>query len=56
MLVEFGVAAAKALRAQHNPATRLVIDLHWAEQIAGAAELFRSQGFAPAWYDQQMEP
>jgi mycothiol synthase len=55
VLVEFGVTAAKALHAQHNPATRLVIDLHWAEHIAGSAELFRSQGFAPAWYDQQME-
>ncbi|GAA2057275.1 hypothetical protein GCM10009839_78290 [Catenulispora yoronensis] len=54
-LVEAGVAAAKALHTQHDPGTRLAIDLHWAEHIAGAAELFRSQGFAPAWYDQQME-
>ncbi|GAA1978975.1 GNAT family N-acetyltransferase [Catenulispora subtropica] len=54
-LVEAGVAAAKALHARHSPATRLVIDLYRAEHIAGVAELFRSQGFAPAWYDQQME-
>ncbi|MEY9930752.1 mycothiol synthase [Catenulispora sp. GP43] len=54
-LVEAGVAAAKALHAQQHPTVKLVVQVQNAEHIAGAAELFRSQGFAPVWYYQQLE-
>jgi ribosomal protein S18 acetylase RimI-like enzyme len=47
-LVKAGVAATKARHAQHHPALKLAIDVQTAEHIAGAAELFRSQGFC-AW-------
>jgi GNAT superfamily N-acetyltransferase len=55
VLVEAGVAAAKVLHALHHPTLRLVVDIEKAEHIAGLAELLRSQGFAPAGYDQHME-
>jgi ribosomal protein S18 acetylase RimI-like enzyme len=55
VLVEAGVAAAKVLHALHHPTLKLVVDAQKAEHIAGVAELFRSQGFAPARYYQHME-
>ena len=55
VLVEAGVAAAKVLHALHHPTLMLVVDVHKGEHIAGVAELFRSQGFAPARYFQHME-
>ncbi len=55
VLVEAGVAAAKVLHALHHPTLKLVVDVGNAEHVAGAAELFRSQGFAPVRYYQHME-
>ncbi|MFI5612028.1 GNAT family N-acetyltransferase [Amycolatopsis sp. NPDC051903] len=54
-LVEAGVTAAKAVHARHHPASRLAVDVHKAEQIAGVAELVRSQGFVPVRYFQRVE-
>lgn len=54
-LLKAGVAAAKQLHARHHPTLKLVIDAQRGEHIAGAAELFRSQGFAPVRYYQHME-
>ncbi|MFC1408771.1 GNAT family N-acetyltransferase [Streptacidiphilus sp. N1-12] len=53
-LMEAGVAAAKALHALHHPALKLVVDVEKADHVAGVAELFRAQGFAPARYYQHM--
>ena len=55
VLVEAGVAAARALHAEQHPTVKLVVQVQNAEHVAGTAELFRSQGFAPAWYYQQLE-
>jgi mycothiol synthase len=55
VLVEAGVAAAKVLHALHHPTLKLVVDVEKGEHIAGVAELFRSQGFAPGRYFQHME-
>ncbi len=55
VLVEAGVKAAKALHDLHHPTMKLAVDVQKAEHIADAAELFRSQGFAPARYYQHME-
>jgi mycothiol synthase len=54
-LVEAGVAAAKVLHALHHPESKLVVDVHRPEHIAGLAELMRSQGFAPVRYFRRME-
>jgi mycothiol synthase len=54
-LVEAGVAAAKVLHARHHPESKLAVDVHRPEHIAGLAELMRSRGFAPARYFQRME-
>ncbi|MEV6648923.1 GNAT family N-acetyltransferase [Amycolatopsis sp. NPDC051371] len=54
-LVEAGVAAAKVLHTRHHPRSKLVVDVHKAEHIAGLAELMRSRGFAPARYFRRME-
>jgi mycothiol synthase len=54
VLVEAGVAAAKVLHALHHPALKLVVDAEKGEHVAGVAELFRSQGFAPVRYYQHM--
>ena len=54
-LLAAGVAGAKELHALHHPAVKLVVDVQKAEHIAGAAELFRSLGFAPVRYFQFME-
>ncbi|MFI6099885.1 GNAT family N-acetyltransferase [Lentzea sp. NPDC051213] len=53
-LVRAGVEAAKVVHALHHPASRLVIDVHKAEHIAGIPELLRPQGFAPIRYFQRM--
>ncbi|MFC0029729.1 GNAT family N-acetyltransferase [Micromonospora chaiyaphumensis] len=55
VLLKAGVAAAKELHALHHPTLKLVIDARRGEHIAGVAELFRSQGFAPARYYQHLE-
>ncbi|KZB80433.1 GNAT family N-acetyltransferase [Amycolatopsis regifaucium] len=54
-LVEAGVAAAKVVHALHHPSSKLVVDVHRPEHIAGLAELVRSQGFTPVRYFQRME-
>jgi mycothiol synthase len=54
-LIEAGVAAVKALHAEQHPTVKLAIEVQKAEHIVGTAELFRSQGFAPARYFQHME-
>jgi mycothiol synthase len=54
VLVEAGVAAAKAVHALHHPTAQLWIDIQKAESISGVAELVRSQGFAPVRYLQHM--
>ena len=55
VLVEAGVTAVKALHAERHPTVKLAIDVQKAEHIAGTAELFRSQGFAPVHCSQHME-
>jgi ribosomal protein S18 acetylase RimI-like enzyme len=55
ILLKAGVAAAKVLHALHHPTLKLVVDAQKGEHIAGVAELFRSQGFAPVRYYQHME-
>lgn len=55
VLVEAGVAAAKVLHSLHHPTLKLVVDVQKSEYTAGVAELFRSQGFAPARFYQRME-
>ncbi len=55
VLVEAGVKAAQVLHDLHHPTLKLVVAVQKAEHIAGAAELFRSQGFAPVRYYQHME-
>jgi mycothiol synthase len=54
-LVEAGVTAAKVLHARHHPESKLAVDVHRPEHIAGLPELMRSQGFAPVRYFQRME-
>jgi ribosomal protein S18 acetylase RimI-like enzyme len=54
-LVKAGVKAAKVLHELHHPASKLAVDIHRPEHIAGLAELARSQGFVPARYFQRME-
>ncbi|GAA0931290.1 GNAT family N-acetyltransferase [Virgisporangium aurantiacum] len=54
-LLKAGVAAAKVLHALHHPTLELVVETHKGEHIAGVAELFGSQGFAPVRYYQHME-
>ncbi|MEV8443741.1 GNAT family N-acetyltransferase [Actinosynnema sp. NPDC051121] len=54
-LVRAGVAAAKVVHARHHPTSKLVVDVHKAEHIAGLAELVRAHGFTPARYYQYME-
>lgn len=53
-LMEAGVAAVKAQHARQHPTVKLVIVVQKAEHIAGAAELFRSQGFAPVCFSQHL--
>ncbi|MDX3072976.1 GNAT family N-acetyltransferase [Streptomyces sp. MI02-7b] len=55
VLLKAGTAGAKALHALHHPTLKLVVEAQQCEHIPGAAELFRSQGFAPARYYQSME-
>ncbi|CCH29548.1 GNAT family N-acetyltransferase [Actinosynnema sp. NPDC047251] len=54
-LVEAGVAAAKVVYALHHPTSKLVVDVHKCEHVAGVAELVRSQGFTPVRYFRRME-
>ncbi len=53
-LMEAAVAAVKAQHARRHPTVKLVIVVQKAEHIAGAAELFRSRGFAPVFYSQHL--
>jgi mycothiol synthase len=55
ILLKAAVAAAKELHAIHHPTLKLVVEAQRGEHIAGVAELFGSQGFAPVRYDQHME-
>ncbi|WUD77296.1 GNAT family N-acetyltransferase [Streptomyces sp. NBC_00510] len=55
VLLKAGIAGAKALHALHQPTLKLEVQVQNCERIAGAAELFRSQGFAPARYYHFME-
>lgn len=55
ILLKAGLAAAKESHALHHPTLGLVVEARRGEHIAGVAELFRSQGFAPVRYDQHME-
>ncbi|HWO64289.1 MAG TPA: GNAT family N-acetyltransferase [Umezawaea sp.] len=54
-LLDAGVAAAEVVHSLHHPASRLVVDVHRAEHIAGVPELVRSRGFAPVRYFRFME-
>jgi mycothiol synthase len=55
VLLKAGIAAAKELHALHHPTAKLVVETNRGEHIPGAAELYRSQGFAPVRYYQHME-
>jgi mycothiol synthase len=50
-----GVGAARVLHALHHPTLQLVVEVQVAEQVAGATELLRSQGFSPTRYYEHME-
>ncbi len=54
-LLKAGVTAAKELHDRYHPTLKLVVDAKRGEHIAGVAELFRAQGFAPARYFQHLE-
>lgn len=54
-LVQAGIASARVLHALHHPASRLAINVHKAEHIAGTAPMLSAAGFTPARYFQRME-